>query len=73
MTGVVKTVLGIEGMACSMCEANINEAIRRNFDVKKVKSNRRKRICVIESDKPLDPERIRAVIAETGYELTGIN
>ena len=68
----MKTVLGIEGMACSMCEAHINEAIRRNFDVKKVKSNRRKRICVIESVEPLDPERIRAVIAETGYELTSI-
>ena len=69
---MVKTVLGIEGMACSMCEAHINDAIRRNFDVRKVKSNRRKRTCVIESEEPLDPERIRSVIAETGYELTSI-
>ena len=70
---MVKTVLGIEGMACSMCEAHINEAIRKNFDVKKVKANRRKRTCVIESEEPLDSERLEAVIAETGYELVSID
>ncbi|MGI6220574.1 MAG: heavy-metal-associated domain-containing protein [Coriobacteriales bacterium] len=69
---MIRTTLGIEGMACSMCEAHINDAIRRNFDVKKVKANRRKRTCVIESASPLDEERLRGVIAEIGYTLTSI-
>lgn len=32
-----RTVVKIDGMMCGMCEAHINDAIRRNFNVKKVK------------------------------------
>ena len=30
--------VGVEGMACEMCEAHVNEAVRKAFDVKKVTS-----------------------------------
>lgn len=30
---MTKTVLSIEGMACGMCEAHVNDAIRANFSV----------------------------------------
>ena len=33
---MVKITVGIEGMACRMCEAHINEAVRNVFQVKKV-------------------------------------
>ena len=33
-----KTTVGIEGMMCGMCEAHVNDAIRKAFDVKKVKA-----------------------------------
>ena len=66
---MIKTTLGIEGMACSMCEAHINDAIRKNFDVKRVKSSRRKRTCVVVSEAPLNEEKVRAVISELGYDL----
>jgi len=69
---MTKTVLGIEGMMCGMCEAHINDAIRRAFPVKSVKASRAKRQCVIVSEAPPDPDRLAAVIADTGYELTGI-
>ena len=61
------TTIGIDGMMCGMCEAHVNDAIRRNFDVRRVKSNRRRKSCVIVSAEPLDEARLRAVIAETGY------
>ena len=32
---MVKITVGIEGMACGMCEAHINEAVRNAFQVKK--------------------------------------
>ena len=70
---MIETTLGIDGMMCSMCEAHINDAIRRHFAVKSAKSNRRKRQCVIVSEAPLDEERLRAVVAETGYELRSID
>ena len=33
---MIKMTVGIEGMACGMCEAHVNEAIRNTFRVKKV-------------------------------------
>lgn len=66
---MVQTTLGIDGMMCGMCEAHVNDAIRRSFTVKSVKSNRKKKQCVIVSDEPLDENRVRQVLAETGYEL----
>ena len=63
------TTLGIEGMACSMCEAHINDAIRKNFSVKRVKSNRRKKTCVVVSQNRLDETKVRQVITDLGYEL----
>ena len=49
-----RTVVKIDGMMCGMCEAHINDAIRRNFNVKKVKSSHSKGETVIA---PADPLR----------------
>ena len=67
------TVLEIDGMMCPMCESHINEAIRNNFSVKSVKSSHKTGITQIESEEPLDEERVRAVIKDTGYELKNIS
>ena len=66
---MITTTLGIEGMACSMCEAHINDAIRKNFAVKRVKSNRRKKNCVIVSQGPLDEGALKKVINDLGYSM----
>ena len=68
----MKTILHINGMMCGMSESHINDAIRKNFTVKKVKSSKRKNQTVIVADEILDEEKIRQVIKETGYELVGI-
>lgn len=70
---MIQTTVGIDGMMCDMCEAHINDAFRRHFDVKSAKANRKKKQCVIISEQPLDEVRIRKVIAETGYDLLSIN
>ena len=31
---MVKIMVGIEGIACGMCEAHINEAVRNAFQVR---------------------------------------
>ena len=38
---MTKVTLEIEGMACSMCESHINEAVRKAFDVKKVSAQQK--------------------------------
>ena len=64
---MITTTVGVDGMMCGMCEAHVNDVIRRNFDVRRVKSNRRRKNCVIVSVEPLDEARLRAVIEKTGY------
>ena len=67
-----KTTLKIDGMMCGMCESHINDAIRRHFSVRKVKSSRRRGETVIVSEEPLDAQALRRVIRESGYELERI-
>lgn len=69
---MTQTTIGIDGMMCDMCEAHINDAIRRNFAVKSAKSDRKKKRCVVVSEEPLDEARVREVIADTGYDLLSI-
>lgn len=68
----IKTILKIPDMACSMCEAHINEAIRKEFKVKKVKSSHTKGETLIVSDEPIDQEKLGKVISDTGYTLESI-
>ena len=69
---MTQTVLKIEGRACGMCESHVNDAIRNNFSVKKVKSSHKKGETVIKSEQPLDAEKLKKVIADTGYTLVSI-
>ena len=68
-----KTTLNITGMACNMCEAHVNDAIRENFKVKKVNSSHTKNQTEIISEEPLDETAIKEAVAPTGYKLLGIS
>ncbi len=67
-----KITLKIDGMACSMCEAHINDCIRRNFEIKKIKTSHAKGESVILSESPLDEEKLKKCIADTGYTLQSV-
>ena len=69
---MLKITMEIDGMMCGMCESHINDAIRREFKVKKVTSSHTKRQTVILTEKPLDEDRLRKVIDETGYKVMSI-
>ena len=69
---MTKTTLKIDGMACGMCEAHVNDAIRKAFNVKKVSSSHSKGETVIVSEQPLSHEQIEQTLAPTGYKLMGI-
>ena len=57
---MIQTTVKISGMACSMCEAHINDTIRRAFSVEKVSSSHTKGETVILSHEPLDEAALRA-------------
>ena len=69
---MLKITMEIDGMMCGMCQSHINDAIRREFKVKKVTSSHTKRQTVILTEKPLDEDRLRKVIDETGYKVMSI-
>ena len=66
---MTQSTLKIDGMMCGMCESHINDAIRKEFPVKKVTASHSKGICVIISDAPLDEAKLRKTIDDTGYTL----
>lgn len=72
MIRMLKITMGIDGMMCGMCESHINDAIRREFKVKKVTSSHAKKQTVILTEKPLDEGKLRKVIDDTGYKVTSI-
>ena len=64
---MVRTTVKVSGMACSMCEAHINDAIRAAFPVEKVSSSPSRGETVILSQEPPDESALRAAINATGY------
>ena len=66
---MVKITLEVEGMACGMCEAHVNDAIRKAFPVKKVTSSRSKKETTVIAETELDEDALRTAISATGYEV----
>ena len=64
---MIQTTVQVSGMACSMCEAHINDAIRTSFSVEKVSSSHSKGETVILSKEPLGENALCAAINATGY------
>ena len=63
---MIQTTVRISGMTCSMCEAHINDTIRRAFSVEKVSSSHIEGGTVILSREPLDEAALRTAIDATG-------
>ena len=66
-----KITLGIDGMACGMCESHINDAIRNNYsNIKKVTSNHKKNETIIICEDDIAESDLANTIKETGYSIT---
>ena len=70
---MVKITIGIEGMACGMCEAHINEAVRNAFQVKKVTSSHTKKQTVIIAEKDIPEQDLKNVVAKAGYDAVSVS
>jgi len=69
---MIQTIVTVEGMMCPKCEAHVNEAVKNNFQISSVQSNHNKNQTVILSEASLDPAKLKAVIEEEGYSVTGV-
>ena len=70
---MIKTTVKLEGMMCSMCEAHVNDTVRRAFAVKSVRSSHKKQLTEIESAEPLPLEGLRETIAALGYRVLDVS
>ncbi|MBR4470024.1 MAG: heavy-metal-associated domain-containing protein [Erysipelotrichaceae bacterium] len=68
-----KVILKIDGTMCGMCEAHINDVVRKTVsDAQKVSSSSKKGECSFLTENKFDEEVLKKAIADTGYELKGI-
>lgn len=70
---MVKITLEVDGMACGMCEAHVNDAVRKAFAVKKVTSSHSKGKTEILAEAPLDEEKLKSAIQATGYTVNSVH
>lgn len=70
---MVKITADVEGMACGMCEAHINEAVRNAFPVKKVTSSHAKKQTVILAEQDISEQDLKNVVAKAGYDVVSVS
>ena len=70
--GMTTITVNVTGMMCGHCEAHVNKAVKEAFGVEDVVSSHEKGTTVIHAPEKLDEDKIREVIKEAGYEVTGI-
>ncbi len=69
---MVKITLEVDGMACGMCEAHVNDAVRKAFSVKKVTSSHAKGRTEILAESPIDEQALQAAVSATGYTVKSV-
>ena len=65
---MIQTTVTIEGMMCGMCEAHINDTIRKLYPkAKKVSASHTKGEAQFLTDAAIDEKALRSAIDATGY------
>ena len=65
-----RTTVTRDGMMCGMCESHVNDAVRKQINIRKVTSSHKKGTTVIISDDRITPEQINKALDDTGYKVT---
>ena len=68
-----KVTVKVDGMACGMCEAHVNDAVRKAFSVKKVTSSHKKGETVLLTETDIDETALRSAIRDAGYTVTAVS
>jgi copper chaperone CopZ len=69
---MIRITVQVDGMMCGMCEAHVNDAVRKHLTIKKVTSNHKKKETVILTEQDIPDSAIHAALADTGYLPLGI-
>ena len=70
---MIKTTVKIDGMMCSMCEAHIQDVIRKSVSgAKKVSASHSRGEASFLSEEAPDAAALKAAIDATGYTCLGV-
>ncbi len=71
---MIKTTLKIDGMMCSMCEAHINDTIRKAVPgAKKVSASHVKGEASFLTEDAVDEKLLKDAVAATGYACLSVD
>ena len=57
-------------MRCGMCEAHVEETIRKNINVKKIKASHIKNNVIVITEENLTEDDFKKILDPTGYKVT---
>lgn len=69
---VKKITMKIDGMMCGMCESHVNDAIRSNLNVKKLKTSHSTGLSEFLTNDVVSDESLKEIIEKTGYRVLDI-
>ncbi len=69
---LILVYLTIDGMRCSMCEAHVNDALRKVVGVKKAKASAPKKIAKVLARKDVSLDELKASVAKDGYRVLDV-
>ena len=67
-----KYTVDVDGMMCPMCEAHMNDAVRKDFKVEKVSSSHKKNQTEIITENELDEAALQNTIKALGYVMGNV-
>lgn len=70
---MLKITVKVDGMVCGMCEAHVNDTVRKAFSVKKVTSSHSRGEMVILTEQDIDEAALRSAVNATGYEVRAVS
>ena len=68
-----KYILGIDGMACGMCEMHVEDKLRKAIKLKKVNASHIKNNVIVITELELTEEDFKKILDPTGYRITSYN
>lgn len=65
-------IMTVEGMMCGMCEAHVNDALRKVPGVRKAAASRSKKQAVVQCDGSVSDEALLKAVNDTGYQASNL-
>ncbi len=67
-----EVVINVDGMMCGMCEAHVNDAIRKAVNPKKVESSHKKKTTTVICEDDVSLDLIISAITKGGYNVLNV-